>query len=248
MLQLTCFGGQGARAYFIHGFGADAQSWVANVGAVSASVEAIGIDLPAHGLSAGVDVPDTLSQVAEQVIDSIDTSSPCILIGHSAGGAIAMLCAAKIPVSAVGLVSPVGLGAGPDLSFLHQLPRVESESQAISLLQTMVINKRLIANPVATGLLKQLQVPGIRERWQRFADLLVTSENELQDARLQLVRQHIPVQVVWGNDDRINRLDESAQQHLPGDWHLFDNCGHLPHIEQWSAYNKALIKLINSGS
>ncbi|MEM7258902.1 MAG: alpha/beta fold hydrolase, partial [Pseudomonadota bacterium] len=233
---------------FIHGFGADSQSWVANVPAVTEIVEAVGVDLPAHGLSADIDMPDSLDQIATQVIDSIDTSAPCIFIGHSAGGAIAMMCSARVEVRALGLVSPVGLGGGPDRSFIEQLPLVDTEAQALSLLQSMVENKRLIASPVVARLLEQLQRPHIRERWQRFASLLLQSEQELIAARQQLLKRGVLPQVVWGGADAINPLSESLWQCLPGDWQRFDSCGHLPHIERWSAYNKALINYLESRS
>lgn len=248
MLHLTPFGGQGTKVYFIHGFGADSQSWVANVPAVTPFAEAIGVDLPAHGLSAGVDLRASLLQIAEQVGDSIDTSAPCMLVGHSAGGAIAMLCATLVPVKALALVSPAGLGGGINRSFLESLPMVNDEDQALALLQSMVVNKRLIARPVVARLLKHLQAAGIRERWQRLAALLSDAEESLEAARQQLQQLAVPVQVVWGSRDTINPFSDSLSQSLPGDWHQFDQCGHLPHIEQWSAYNKILTPHLQIGS
>ncbi len=248
MLHLHSFGGQGPKAYFLHGFGADAQSWVANVAAVSGSMEAVGIDLPGHGQSREVPVPDSLEQIAEQVLDSIDTTAPCVLIGHSAGGAIAMLCATRLQVSALSLIAPVGLGCGVNQAFVQQLPAIKDDEAGLSLLQTMVENKRLISAIAVSRLQQQLNSEDIRQQWRQFASLLEGSTQALTAAKAHIVQSNISRQVCWGKHDTINPLLAADQNDFGGQWHVLDECGHLPHIEQWASYNTALSDLIQNGS
>ncbi len=248
MLKQTTFGGQGPKAYFIHGFAADSQSWIANVSSVTDRVEAIGIDLPGHGLSAQVALPDSLEDIASLVLDGIDTTRPCYFIGHSAGGAIAMLCAARAGAQALSLIAPVGLGQGINRQFVEQLPQVQSDEQCMELLQEMVVNKRLITKALAARVVAQLTDDAVRAQWQRFAEMLLQPSTALSAAVKHLHESGIETRIFWGDSDLINPYREADSEGSDGHWQVFDNCGHLPHIEQWSAYNSALSNLIEPRS
>jgi pimeloyl-ACP methyl ester carboxylesterase len=252
MLSVTNWGGSGQPVYFIHGFAADSQSWVANVPAVTGAFSVYGIDLPAHGASHAVPCAATLSGMATQVANVIDTSVPCHLVGHSAGGAVAMLCASLLPVLSVSLVAPVGLGQGVSSAFINSITQPASDNEIKALLQSMVVNKRLISDQVVQHLRNHMQRTGVRDNLQiagaavQQADDHQTGATELGSAVASLVAGDIPRQVFWGMQDVINPINQSDQQAFGGEWHIYEDCGHLPQIEHWSRYNDALMTFIST--
>ncbi len=251
MLSLTQWGGAGDAAVFLHGFGADSQSWVANVSAVTQHCTVVGVDLPGHGQSHAVLSAPTLNGIADQVAVVLEDYSPCHLIGHSLGGAIAMLCAEKLPLLSLSLISPAGLGQGVQDRFIDSLTALENDAEAKQLLRSMVCNKRLISDVVVTRLLEHLKTTGVRENLRRIGGAMqqsgdVQSQSDLHRAISTIQARDIPRQVFWGLQDTINPLLDADAASFGGEWHLFDNCGHLPQIEQWSGYNDALSKFITN--
>ena len=252
MLSVTHWGGSGSPVYFIHGFAADSQSWVANVSAVTGAFSAYGIDLPAHGASHAVPCAATLSGMATQVANVIDTSAPCHLVGHSVGAAIAMLCAVQLPVLSVSLVSPVGLGQGVNSAFINSVTTSHSNREIKALLQSMVVNKRLISDQVVQHFSHHIQRPDVRENLQIAAAAILqavdyqSGTTELDRAVAAVVAGDIPRQVFWGMQDNINPINPSDQQHFGGEWYIYEDCGHLPQIECWSRYNDALKAFIST--
>ncbi len=264
MLSVTSWGGSGQPIYFIHGFGADSQSWVANVPVATSLGSAYGIDLPAHGQSQSVPAAASLESIAAQVTEAIDTSVPCHLIGHSVGGAIAMLCAAELPVLSISLVAPVGLGLGVDNGFLNALTEPGSEADIKTRLQSMVVNDRLISDQAVRYFLQHLQRTGVRENLRVTAHAIQQSIHQVSDGQASvdqsggvegngllaeaisaLIAANVPRQVFWGAQDTINPLSRQDEHTFGGDWHIFEKCGHLPQIEHRAGYNDALKSFIS---
>jgi len=57
----------------------------------------------------------------------------------------------------------------------------------------------------------------------------------------------VPVQVFWGLQDHVLEVSnaEVAKQYLPhAEFHLFDNCGHCPHIERSEEFNRLVLEFL----
>src|SRR5262245_65291116 len=66
----------------------------------------LAIDLPGHGRSSGVDGPTSVEESAGLVLRVLDavTRRPCVLVGRSMGGAVALVVASRAPERLRGLV------------------------------------------------------------------------------------------------------------------------------------------------
>lgn len=97
--------GAGKPAVFIHGASGSSSSWYFQKEYLSRSMEVILLDLPGHGKASG-DGCDRLEECRDAVHEALTTLGldRCYLVGHSMGGAIAMLFALTYPELLEGLV------------------------------------------------------------------------------------------------------------------------------------------------
>lgn len=250
-LKISSLGGisaAGAKVLFIHGFGADKQSWAGNAPAVFDFAGSLALDLPGHGESVNVEGWHDLQSVVELIIQHTDYAQPVHLVGHSVGAALAVMCAASRPfgVQSLSLIAPLGLGQGVSQSFSDKLTGLNNQADALKLLQSLVHNKRLIAGALAGMLLAHLNKPGARDSLTNFAALLHNSQSQLQAAFAKITETDMKRQVFWGKEDNINPINPKDTLAFGGDWHFLDECGHLPHIEHRTFFNNKLCEFIKS--
>src|SRR5437763_10923264 len=145
-------GGKGPKALLLHGFASDRLSWIANQPALEGVLSLASLDLLGHGESA-MDVGDgDVATLAERVAAAMDERKllGVHLVGHSLGGAIALVLAATRPelVASLVLIAPAGLGRQIDPVFLSEFPELSQPQEAQALLTRLVARPRLIGKPL----------------------------------------------------------------------------------------------------
>ncbi|MEE9320974.1 MAG: alpha/beta fold hydrolase [Granulosicoccus sp.] len=244
-LPLIKLGGRGENnTLFLHGFGADRLSWIGNAAALFPQASVYAVDLPGHG-QAEIGQEASVSSMANAVAASIDHHqlNNLHLVGHSLGGAVAIEIAAQQPTlaNALSLLSPAGLGEGINRRFISEYPKLSEPEFVIDLLQTLVLDPRLISTMVAPMVLAHLERPGVRRYLSSVASHLAGLEGALQPAIQSVVESNIHRQIIWGNADTINPPDLSCIAEFGGEFHFLDSCGHLPHIEKRKTVNELLV-------
>jgi pimeloyl-ACP methyl ester carboxylesterase len=118
----------GPRILLIHGSGINARYWVDQLRGLRAA-RVLAIDLPGHGESDDTAM-QSIEHHADVAADFIDAlgATPVIAVGHSLGGAIALVLAARRPASVHGLVllstcARLPSASGPAQWLLPFLPR-----------------------------------------------------------------------------------------------------------------------------
>ena len=250
MDPIVKLGGSGPPVLLIHGFGSDRQSWAGNVAGLMQTATVYAIDLPAHGQSVACNTDGSLDSLVQFVVSSLQRrlGNQLHLVGHSLGGAIAIQFAAQYPerVASLSLLAPAGLGSSIDSNFLSQFPMLESPDAVLGMLRSMVINQRLISRQFAPLVLHYLQQAGVRDALRDIAIELAQIDEIVSPFADVVTRRNIRRQVIWGEDDSINRPDRMKLDAFGAEMHELRNCGHLPHIEQRVGVTRLLCDFIQA--
>lgn len=244
------------RVVLLHGFAADSQSWMANSAALFDLGRVQTVDLPAHGTAWKSPPATSLAGISEQVAAVLaDESTPVHLVGHSMGAAVALLLASAevegrsvFPVASVSLLAPLGLGSSINRDFINGVSDLSGRDAAMNHLQELVFNPKMIGSQQADMLLQQIQRPGVATHLQRLAAMLSDVELDLELAVDRVARSGVPRSIFWGRNDRINVPDASMETRFGGQWHWFDDCGHLPQVEKRTRFNALITEFIGTNA
>lgn len=241
----------------LHGFGASLFSWQGVMGPLAASSRVIAYDRPAFGLTerpmregwgspadwrAGIPYgSDAQAQMAVALLDEVGVQE-AVLVGHSAGGALAMLAALDRPerVRALVLISPAVYGGGgnPALQWLLGTPQMRRVgpllvrrigTAGLDVIRTAWHDPARIPDEAWAGYTAPLST----ENWDR-ALWELTVAGRSRDLETRLAELTLPVLVITGDDDRIVPTAQSIRLagELPNaELLVIPACGHLAHEE-----------------
>ncbi len=177
--------GSGLPLILFHGYAGDAGWWQRNLAALAQSRSVYALDLPGFGgsrLTHSYSFERSIAVLARWI--ELNGLAPADLVGHSMGGELAVMLAARHPdlVRRLVLLAPAGL---------------PFDTRALGLM-TRALRSRLEADPrftpiVAGGALRA----GPRLLWHAFRQIRTS------DIRPDLPRLRAPTLIVWGVKDRL---------------------------------------------
>lgn len=201
----------------IHGFGANADSWVRLIKKLGKDFRMVAFDLPGFGSSD--DAPDgrydVMTQVkrVEHIMNALGLHDPVTLVGHSMGGYIAGTLAAHAPtrVEALWMIAPLGVQDAPTSEMLLNIyalrpnPLLAYDEQEYEELLDFVHHKRpFIPAPVRRDLGRRAGArvflhKDIFKQMHPMKDGHMTFEHPLEQS---VARVQVPILVTWGECDR----------------------------------------------
>jgi len=236
----------------LHGFGASTFSFREVLDDFADLGDVLAYDRPAFGLTVRPtswtgDSPyraeAQLDLLFSLIHEFAKDGQPVILVGHSAGGTLAVHYSYRHPgeISALILVAPAILNSsgGPGwLSWIYDIPQVDRlgpllvrgiASRGSELLERSWHDPRLLSDSIRAGYQKPLQVKGWEKAFWEFY-----KAPGLGDLREELIEIIPPVVIITGDHDRVVPTADSRilSQQFP-EWQLvvIGNSGHLPHEE-----------------
>ena len=237
-------GAGGEPVVLIHGFGGDMNTWMFNQQALAAEREVYAIDLPGHGGSSK-EVGDgslaLLQEAAGAVMQTI-TGRQVHLVGHSLGGALAIALALEHTerVATLSLVAPTGLGAEINGGYITGFVAAERRKDMKPLAQQLFADPSVVTRKLVEDLLQGKRIDGVNAALATLAEAQFEGDRQKNQLASRASDLDIPVQLIWGRDDRIIPCAHSAN--LPGaQVHVLEDCGHMPMMEKVSEFN-ALIR------
>lgn len=231
---------------FIHGTGDDHLAWHKQRELFAGSHSVLDVDLPGRGSRVEEEPLDSHEDNARDVLRRMDAIGMrhAILIGHSAGGAVAMLIALQSPDRVLALVL-VATGARLDVSpGVLDAARRRAEGHPDAPLRPIPL-EILVAASTPPHRVRRLAEMTMRAPPRAvYADLLA---NQRFDAVNRVPAITAPTLVIGCSDDRLVAvpLAESLAASIPGArLVILPGCGHYPHVEQAAAFNFTLVKFL----
>jgi pyruvate dehydrogenase E2 component (dihydrolipoamide acetyltransferase) len=226
---------------FLHGLAGSLTTWTNLMPAFVDRYRVAAIDLPGHGGSDKTDPAATdysLAALASAVGEAIAGAglAPAVLIGHSLGGAVAVQIALDRPKLVQGLVLIDSAGLGPDVSplLLDRIEAVPGREEARRLLELFFEDQRLVLDRGVDELLKMLTSPGADAALKAVVASAFSRDGQRINLRPRLSELRTPVQLIWGERDRVLPLHHawSASSFLPYAWiDILEGVGHVPQVE-----------------
>jgi pimeloyl-ACP methyl ester carboxylesterase len=233
----------------LHGFGASVYSWRGVMPVLAEVGTIIAYDRPAFGFTErpmpsdwqGSTNPYRDSSQPDLLVGLLDELDieQAILIGHSAGGRVAVLTALTYPerVAALILVDPALYGGltPPWLRVLSSLPQVNRmgplltrgvQDRGRQIIERAWHDPARVTDAIVTSYREPLQLAN----WDRalWEYTKVAGDMRVED---RLGELDLPVLVVTGDDDRVVPAEKSMQaaRDIPGaQLVVFPDCGHVP--------------------
>jgi pyruvate dehydrogenase E2 component (dihydrolipoamide acetyltransferase) len=235
---------EGVPILLIHGFGSDLTTWMFNQAALAEERPVHAIDLPGHGGSTK-DVGDASAEsLARTVADYMDAAGleRAHLVGHSLGGAVATAIAAENPdrVAALTLIAPAGFGAEIAGDFIEGFITENRARKLRPFIEMLVANPSLVTADMVEEVLKFKRLDGALDALRAVADANFAGGAQKVSVRDRIDDVPMPVQVIWGSDDRI--LPSAHSEGLPETVavHHVEGAGHIPHMEKASDVNEII--------
>jgi len=254
--------GVGPVLLLLHGHEQSATSWRWVIPALARTHRVLALSLPGHGETAaavGDHAPDCdRARFVAAFLDTLHIDPPLDLVGHSAGGALALRLALADPqrIRSLTLVSSAGLGREVHpLLALDTLPVIGELAIMISRLpggdwgRITMSTAMLFAQPwraPAEFVIEQHALgrrPGQLEASTATARALFGPTGQRQILLDHLPTLTMPTLVIWGGCDYVLPAHQArtAVNRLPdGRLSMFPNCGHLPHVEQPDRFTAVL--------
>jgi pimeloyl-ACP methyl ester carboxylesterase len=203
-------------------------------------------DMPGHGYS---ELPaeglnhDTLGAGLQEGLDQV-LARPAVVFGNSLGAAAAVRYASERPSRVLGLVLAAPGGAPMEEEELERFVEgfmLHDHDKALEFVDRLFHRPHPMRHLLAWGVRQQFGRTGIEDllRSIRPEDLL--TPGELESLRM-------PVQVLWGEADRVLRPEHRRffEEHLPAhaEIHRLAEYGHVPHMSHPDCLAERLLDFV----
>ena len=229
----------------IHGFGGDLLSWQFNQPVLASDRAVYAIDLPGHGGSTKAVVAGDVAGLAASVRSAMGALGVhrAHLVGHSLGGAVALRMAQDAPdaIVSVTLVCPAGLGREINTSYIEDFIRTDKRKEMKPVLELLFADPGIVSREMVDDILKYKRLDGVPAALRTIADAVFPGGAQATVFRLEDFP--VPVQVVWGAEDRI--LPAAHAERVPeANRHVLPGAGHMVHIEKPEEVNRRILEFV----
>jgi pyruvate dehydrogenase E2 component (dihydrolipoamide acetyltransferase) len=226
----------GVPILLLHGFGADLDSWMFLQPILAAERRTISFDLPGHGGSSkeldGADA-SSFAAAVEAVLTALGIER-AHLVGHSMGGSIALAFASSRPqrVASLTLVAAAGLGPEINGDFIAGFIRAQRRREMQEVLSLLVHDPLQMSRQMVEDVLRYKRLDGVEAALEKIAaEWFPSGVQRVGNAELA-ASLAMPVQLVWGREDRIIPVAHAERLAARLPVHILPDAGHLPHMEK----------------
>jgi pyruvate dehydrogenase E2 component (dihydrolipoamide acetyltransferase) len=244
--------GAGVPIVLIHGFGGDLNNWQFNQEALAADRPTYALDLPGHGgsskeLGAG---HVHVGALAGAVVDFMDAKgiAKAHLLGHSLGGAIALDLALNHGdrVASVTAICSAGLGPEINMVYIDGFMAAGRRKQLQPVLEMLVADPAMVSREMIEDVLKFKRLDGVEAALNRIIDDTFAGGQQALQLTGRLGELTVPVQVIWGRQDRVIPVGHSEGLPSRIQVRVFDDAGHMVHMEKAAEVNQLIERFVGA--
>ena len=238
---------------FVHGFGGDLSSWSLNQTELAGTFRTLAFDLPGHG-SSGLQVSTgSVTELANELLLAIEKKEfgPIHLVGHSLGGAIALMMALQKPefIKTISLICPVYNGCNVNIEFLDGFLEADGRKAMKDVLGMLYFDTKAINRKFIDETLRFKRFDGAKEALLKIRGSNFTESGEYTGKDADLKDIGVPIQIINGGNDKI--VYQTSVNDLPSniEVHEIEGTGHMPQMEQYGQVNDLIKRFVinNSG-
>lgn len=216
----------------LHGFGGTHHSWRLVQPRLAEETRTIAFDLPGHAGS--LDYPGDGGPVrfaATAVVTELKRRKlgQTNLVGHSMGGAVAVLAALAEPAmfASLTLLAPGGFGSEINHRLLLRYAEARDREVLRGALENMFGWNNAIPDETLDNHFNIRSLPGQTDRLVKIAKGMIRDGKQGMIPKEQLATIEVPVKVLWGMQDRV--LPTRQCHRLPPLFaiHVFEETGHM---------------------
>lgn len=224
-------GGRGPAVALLHGFGGSHLIWGEMQARLAGDHRTIAYDLPGHGRSLGypdagpvkIAIRAVLADLAARDIGRVH------LVGHSMGGAVALLAAISAPgrIASLTLLAPGGMGPEINVRLIERFARARTREDIAVALEAMS-GWHFERDPASIDAVAAERArDGQCEMLAHVATRITRGGLQGVIPREDIARLKMPVTLAWGGLD--NMLPVRQTQAMPAnvDLHVFSDLGHM---------------------
>jgi pimeloyl-ACP methyl ester carboxylesterase len=216
---------------FLHGFGGCHDDWHEVISTLAFGSRTLAYDLPGHGLSLDFPGGGPAKAAARAVLADLAARriKRVHLVGHSMGGAAAVLMALAEPerIASLTLLAPGGFGTEINGPLLRRYAAAAGKSEIRACLAAMSGPQGLPSERIVDVLGEMRARPGQLQKLVEIAAAMTRGDRQGVIPRERLETLDMPVMVVWGIDDAV--LPFTQADGLPAHFHLHHvmGAGHM---------------------
>lgn len=246
-LRYLELGTGGIPILFVHGFGGDINSWSLNQALLARRRATYALDLPGHGGSSK-DIDDgTVGSLASVVVDfmcALDIPN-AHLVGHSLGGAVVMTIAREHAerAASLSLICSAGLGYEIDSEYIAGFVAAARRKDLKPVLERLFTEPTLVSRDFVEEVLKFKRLDGADAALRTIAAQVFPEGRQTTVMADDLREMMVPVQVIWGCDDRIIPVDHAERLRGKATVCVLEG-GHMIHMEAAGEVNRLIDRFI----
>ncbi|HEV2337083.1 MAG TPA: alpha/beta fold hydrolase, partial [Stellaceae bacterium] len=168
------------------------------------------------------------------------------LVGHSMGGGIALTFANWQPERVVSLTLIASAQLGPEINarFIDGFMRAQRRREAQEALALLVHDPGLVSRAMVEDTLRYKRLDGVAAALAAIAEEWFPGGVQRVGNAVLAANLGVPVQLIWGRDDRIIPLAHAEALAAAVPVHIIDAAGHLPHMEKSGEVNRLITSFI----
>lgn len=247
---LTLGAGSATPVVLIHGFGGDLNSWLFTQAELAGSRTVHALDLPGHGGSSIPSAPMSLESMADTVRRALENlgTTRAHFVAHSLGGVISLLLARDTPalVASLSLISPAGLGTEINGQYIEEFLSAQRRPQMSQALSALFADPTLVRREMVEDVLRFMRGDGVPAALRSLAGDAFPGGRQRLVLREVIESAAAPVQILWGEADRIIPSAHSKGLTPRATVRLLPDTGHMAHLERAGVVNEWLAQAVSA--